>query len=143
MNILPRVIAWFVIAPSIAVAAFLTMMSFGVIIDGFRSGQGVGLSLGLIVALMGGWFGLSTLCDVHQNFVKCRWNFNRERAWWGLLSGSLVSILLIASSAGSLAFRVMFFGWPLLAVAYYALAIWRSPDLRTQVTDTERLPDNV
>jgi hypothetical protein len=36
---------------------------------------------------------------------------------------ALTSSGLIAATGGSLAFGILFFGWPLLAVAYFGLAL--------------------
>ncbi|MNW16775.1 hypothetical protein D3C71_2157470 [compost metagenome] len=51
--------------------------------------------------------------------------FDHRRAWWGLACATLFAIGLIATAVGPLMSRIVYFGWPLLAVAFFSAVLWR------------------
>ncbi|QEE23097.1 hypothetical protein CS053_00250 [Rhodanobacter glycinis] len=116
-----------VVLPSTMVAAFFSLLGAGFASDALRRHEHALAGLVALAALVAGWFGLVTLWRLHYRLLHARLDFNRPAAWAGLACGSVVVLALVLSSGGTLVFRVSFFGWPLLAAAYYAVVLWRLP----------------
>lgn len=120
-----RVVGLFVLVPTTLVAAFGSVPVAGLSVDAIRSGQLEWLAIAPLVALVAGWFGIVTLWRLYDCLLHGRHGFHRGLAWAGLACGSAVSATLVATGGGSTMFRVLFFGWPLLAVAFFVLALLR------------------
>lgn len=122
-----RFVAILVLLPSTLVAAFWSLMGIPFAEDALqRRGHAVAGTV-LFAALAAGWFGLVTLWRLYYHLLHERTDFNRNIAWAGLAVGCLVSLALIATTGGTLTFRVVFFGWPLLTAAFFAIVLWRIP----------------
>jgi hypothetical protein len=132
------VIAIFVSLPSTLAAAFWTLLGTDFVLDAFRRHDRVMTATALLAALVTGWFGLVTLWRLHYRLLQGRADFNQHVAWAGLACGCLVSLGLIAVTGGTLIFRIIFFGWPLLAAAYFAFVLWRLPPTSRHVSPTPR-----
>lgn len=102
-------------------------MGISFAMDTFQRHEHVIASTVLLAALTAGWFGLVTLWRLYYCLLHKRTDFNRNVAWAGLAFGCLVSLGLIATTGGTLTFRVVFFDWPLLAAAFFAIVLWRLP----------------
>ncbi|MCD2512390.1 hypothetical protein [Comamonas endophytica] len=114
-----------VLLPATLGAGFWSLLGFGFVADALLRSQHPGAAAMVLAALVGGWFGLGTAWRLYYCLLRGDLSFDRRRAWWGLGSGALVAISLIALSSGSLMFRLAFFGWPLLAVAFFGGVLWR------------------
>lgn len=118
-----RAVAILVLFPSTLASAFFTLMGLAFSADSIRRGEQTSTGIFLLCAMFAGWFGLVTAWRVYYGILLERSNLNRPVTWVGLASGSLTSIALVYLSGGSFLFRIMFFGWPLIAVVYFAFAI--------------------
>lgn len=81
----------------------------------------------LAIAMILGWFGLVTLWRLYYSLLRGDLSLNRRAAWTGLACGSLVSVAWIMASGGTVVFRLLFFGWPLLASTYFGVVLRRLP----------------
>jgi hypothetical protein len=124
--------------PSTMVAAFFTLLGSGFASDALRRNEHTPAALATLAAMLAGWFGLTTLWRLHYRLLQGRLDFDRRVARAGLACGSVVSMALVASSGGTLAFRLVFFGWPLLAAAYFAVVLWRLPAVCSRVPPSPR-----
>ena len=118
-------IAIAVLLPSTLGAGFWTLLGVAWVVDALQSGQHTGAAIALIAAMAAGWFGLVTAWRLYYRLRRKDLAFDRRIAWCGLASGALVCIALIAMTGGSLLFRLGFFGWPLLAAAFFGAVLWR------------------
>lgn len=109
-----------VLFPSTLVAGIWTLHGVPFVVAGFRRSENVAGCAILLVAMLVGWFGLVTAWRLYHALLNGRTDFNRRVAWSGLACGSIVSVLLILASNGTLVFRIGFFSWPLLAAFFYA-----------------------
>lgn len=126
-KLLLRAVGLGILMPTTLVAAFGSLPGAGLSLGAIRAGT-AGLSATLwLVALVAGWFGMVTLWRLYYGFLRERSGLNRVTTWVGLVCGSLVSLALVTASGGSLTFRVLFFGWPLWAVAFFVVALARQP----------------
>lgn len=119
-----RLIAIAVLVPSTLVAGFWSLLGAAWVVDALRRGEHLGTAIALIAAMAGGWFGLVTAWRLYYRLRRGDLAFDRRVAWCGLACGALVSIGLIATTGGALLFRLGFFGWPLLAAAFFAALLW-------------------
>lgn len=120
-----RLVAIAVLFPSTLGAGFWSMLGFGFVADALLRGQRPGAAAIVLAALVAGWLGLGTAWRLYYCLLRQDLAFDHQRAWWGLASGALVAIGLMAVSGGSLMFRLVFLGWPLLAVLFFAAVLWR------------------
>lgn len=119
-----RLVAIAVLFPSTLCAGFWSMLGFGFVADALLRSQNPGAAGMVLAAIVAGWIGLGTAWRLYYCLLRKDLGFDRRRAWWGLASGTLVAGSLMVVSAGSLLFRVVFLGWPLLAVAFFAGVLW-------------------
>lgn len=119
-------VALLVLMPSTLGAAFWSLMGAAFAFKSLSRGEYVNTSLLVLLALAAGWFGIVTLWRTYYGLAN-RAPFNRMLASVGLACGSAVSLALVANTGGTLAFRLLFFGWPLLAVLAFI-----PPLIRTQ-----------
>jgi len=118
-----------VLLPTTLAAAFWSLLGVGFSVAFFRTGDHVFASLLLLLAMAAGWFGIVTLWRLYYSFLSDRHpRSNFVVIWAGLACGCVTSLALIATTGGSILFRVVFFGWPLLAVALFLIALVRQPD---------------
>ena len=122
-----RVIAILVLLPSTLVASFWSLFGVVFVVDALERNDRVASGIVLLAAMAAGWFGLITTWRLYYGFLHGRPSLNLRVAWLGLICGSLTSTGLIATTGGSLAFRIAFIGWPLLGAAFFAMALWRLP----------------
>lgn len=120
-----RLIAIAVLLPSTLTAGFWTLLGAAWVADALQRGEHMGTALALSAAMAAGWFGLVTGWRLHYHLQHQYLALDRRIAWSGLASSALVSIGLLVTTGGSLLFRLGFFGWPLLAVAFFAMVLWR------------------
>ena len=120
-----RLIAIVVLLPSTLVAGFWSLLGFGFVADALLRGEHAGTAALVLAALVAGWIGLGTAWRLYYCLLRQDLGFDRQRAWWGLACGTLVAIGLIAAAAGPLMSRIVYFGWPLLAVAFFSIVLWR------------------
>lgn len=120
-----RLVAIAVLLPSTLVAGFWSLPGFAFVADALLRSQQPGTAALVLAALVAGWVGLGTAWRLYYCLLRKELDFDQRRAWWGLASGTLVAIGLMAATGGSLMFRIVFFGWPLLAVAFFGALLWR------------------
>lgn len=120
-----RAVAILVLLPGTLVSGFGSLLGFAFVADSFRRSDHVAAGAVLLVAMAAGWFGLVTSWRLYYGLLRGRTGFDRRVAWAGLTCGSLVSLGLMVATGGSLNFRIVFFGWPLLAAAFFGIALWR------------------
>lgn len=120
-----RLVAIAVLFPSTLGAGFWSMLGFGFVADALLRSQNPGVAGMVLSAIVAGWIGLGTAWRLYYCLLRKDFAFDRRRAWWGLASGTLVALSLMAVTSGSLLFRVVFLGWPLLAVAFFGIVLWR------------------
>lgn len=123
--LLLRLVAITVLFPSSLAAGFWSLLGLGFVADALLRSQQPGTAALVLAALVAGWVGLGTAWRLYYWLMRKETDFDRGRAAWGLASGTLVAIGLMATSGGSLMFRLAFFGWPLLAVAFFGAVLWR------------------
>ncbi len=124
-RILLRLIAIAVLLPSTLGAGFWSMLGFGFVADALLRGEHPVAAALVLLALVAGWVGLGTAWRLYYGLLRGDAAVDLRRGWWGLASGALVCIALVAVTSGSLLFRICFFGWPLLAVAFLGAQLWR------------------
>jgi hypothetical protein len=120
-----RLVAIGVLFPSTLGAGFWSMLGFGFVADALLRSQHPGTAAAVLAAIVAGWIGLGTAWRLYYCLLRQELAFDRRRAGWGLAIGALVTIGLATLSGGSLLFRIGFYGWPLLAVAFFGAVLWR------------------
>lgn len=120
-----RLVAIVVLLPSTLVAGFWSLPGFAFVADALLRSQHPGTAVVVLAALVAGWIGLGTTWRLYYCLLRKELGFDRGRAWWGLACGTLVSIGLMVTSGSSLVGRIAYFGWPLLAVAFFSAVLWR------------------
>lgn len=114
-----------VLLPSTLVASFWSLFGVAFVEDSLRRSENFIAGISLLVAMILGWFGLVIAWRLYYAFQHGRTNFNRPIAWAGLICGSVASLGLIATSGGSLTFRGVFFGLPLIAAVFFGISLRR------------------
>ena len=122
-----RAIALLVLLPSTLVAGFFTFMGLAFVAASLGDGEYTTSAVILLAAMVAGWFGLVTAWRLYDGMHRGHPNLSRPTAWAGLACGCVTSVGLIATTGGSIGFRLVFFGWPLLAAAFFAIALKRPP----------------
>ncbi|QKV54889.1 hypothetical protein [Comamonas antarctica] len=118
-----RLLAIAVLLPSTLCAAFGTLLGVAWAADALQRGQHLGAAMALIAAIAAGWFGLVTAWRLYYQMLRRNVTLDRRIAWCGLASAALVCIGLMATTGGSLMVRIAFFGWPLLAAAFFGACL--------------------
>jgi hypothetical protein len=122
------IIALLVLLPSTAVSLVCTVFGFAAWSDGPRGGPYLTWFAAPIVLLCG-WFGLISLWQMYFALSNRRLTASPKLIWLGLACGCASSAALIYSLGGSLSFKVVLFGWPLLAAVPLGVGFARSPHL--------------
>lgn len=125
-KILAHLIAFVVIVPSTLVALFYSALGLLFAVDAIRSDEHVGNAVLMLLCLFAGWFGIVALWRAYYLLAGGQRSFSRRFLWIGFGCGSLVSAALIALVNGSLLFRALFFGWPMLAVIAFTAMLLRT-----------------
>ena len=120
-NFATHAIGILVIIPTTLVAAFWSLLGVSVALSERPSG------ILVLFALLAGWFGIVTLWQLYHDFLGGEPHPNILVAWLGLACGCITSLVLIVTSGGSAMFRIVFFGWPLIAAAYFSFGLVRRP----------------
>lgn len=114
-------IAFIVMIPTTLAAALYSMFGIGFAIDVIRRGHDAIEGLFLILFLLCGWFGIVTLWRLYHAFLESHSpSINRPLAWLGLFCGSAASVILVVSAGGTITFKLLFFGWPLIAAVFFS-----------------------
>ena len=131
-KILAHLIAFVVIVPSTLVALFYSALGLLFAVDAIRSDEHVGNAVLMLLCLFSGWFGIVALWRAYYLLAGGQRSFSRRFLWIGFGCGSLVSVALIAMVNGSLVFRALFFGWPMLAVIAFTVMLLRADRTTSQ-----------
>jgi hypothetical protein len=114
-------IAFFVMIPTTLVAALSSIFLIGSVVDAIRPGHDPINGLFVILFIIFGWFGIVTLWRLYHAFLEPNSpNINQPLAWLGLFCGSTASVILVVSAGGTITFKLLFFGWPLIAAAFFS-----------------------
>ncbi|MNY53783.1 hypothetical protein D3C86_1895740 [compost metagenome] len=106
-------------------AGVTSLSAFGFVADALLRNQQPGAAAQVLAALVAGWIGLGTCWRLYYCLMRKDLGFDHRRAWWGLACATLFAIGLIATAVGPLMSRIVYFGWPLLAVAFFSAVLWR------------------
>ena len=105
--------------PTTLVAAPLTfaglVVAFAAIVE-----ESATSPLAILSVVTFGFFGLASMWILFFHYLKN--TANPPRSKWhycALLGGSAVALILVVSCAGSLLFRALFFGWPLIGAVFF------------------------
>lgn len=131
-KILAHLIAFVVIVPSTLVALFYSALGLLFAVDAIRSDEHVGNAVLMLLCLFSGWFGIVALWRAYYLLAGGQRSISRRFLWIGFGCGSLVSVALIAMVNGSLVFRALFFGWPMLAVIAFTVMLLRADRTTSQ-----------
>lgn len=125
-KILAQLIGFVVVAPSTLVALFYSALGLLFAVDAIRSDEHVASAVLVLLCLFAGWFGIFSLWRAYYLLAGGQRSFSRRFLWIGFGCGGLVSAVLIAVVNGSLLFRALFFGWPMLAVIPFTVMLLRT-----------------
>ena len=124
-KLLAHLIGFMVLVPSTLVALFYSALGLMFALDSIQRQEHQGNAVLVLSCLVGGWLGIVALWRAYFVLATDQRNFSTTRIWIGFGSGSLVSLMLIGMVNGSLLFRGLFFGWPLLAVVAFTAMLLR------------------
>ncbi|WP_296249708.1 hypothetical protein [uncultured Stenotrophomonas sp.] len=124
-KLLAQLIGFVVIVPSTLVALFYSALGLMFALESIQRQQYLGSAALVLACLSGGWLGIVALWRAYFVLGTDQHSFNSTFIWMGFGCGSLVSLVLIGLVNGSLLFRGVFFGWPLLAVAVFTAMLLR------------------
>jgi len=124
-KLLAQLIGFVVIVPSTLVALFYSALGLMFALESIQRQQHLGSAALVLACLSGGWLGIVALWRAYFVLGTDQHSFNSTFIWMGFCCGSLVSLVLIGLVNGSLLFRGVFFGWPLLAVAVFTAMLLR------------------
>lgn len=126
VSLFRKVLVWttgvLVVLPTLLAACFGTLVAAAriyefVFIQGPGVAYGTGAHLELLAITVLGWVGLVTVVRLHTHFLQSTavpaWS---RFAWTGLVCGVVACMGLMGWINTSLAFRLVFLGWPLMAV---------------------------
>jgi hypothetical protein len=112
-------VAFLVMVPTTLVAAPLAFVglvtAFAAIVE-----ESAASPLAILSLVTFGLFGLASMWLLFFHYLKN--TANPPRSKWhhcALLGGAAVALTLVVSCAGSLLFRVLFFGWPLIGAVFF------------------------
>jgi hypothetical protein len=119
-------VALIFILPTTLVAGFWTIVGgtaaiAALIGDSFTRASGVYI----VALLLSGWYGIFTLWKLYFAFYKVKAPTNIKRCWFGLVLGTITSLIMLFTFGGSIYFRVLFFGWPIIATLIFAAKLKR------------------
>lgn len=114
-----------VIVPTMLVALFYSVPGVMFALESFQAGEHVADAVQVLLCIAGGWLGIIALWHAYAALSSNPLAFNKTLVWIGFSCGCVVSLLLIGTTNGSLLFRVLFFGWPLLGVAVFTPLLMR------------------
>lgn len=129
-----------VLLPTAVVASFFSLLGAAFVWAGLSGDPSIPLSQAVPVALVlaAGWFGISTLFRLYIHFRACSaCPKHPRRAAAGLVVGTATSVVLAVGSGGSLAFSVVFFGWPVIGAVVLGLMLansWLRPNNSSKPT---------
>lgn len=129
-----------VLLPTAVVAAFFSLFGVAIVWAGLSGDASVPLSQALLVALVlaAGWFGIATFSRLYIHFRKSpTCPPHPKLAVAGLAAGTATSAALALGSGGSVAFRVAFFGWPVIGAFVLGPMLaksWLRPDKSSNST---------
>lgn len=124
-KLLAQLIGFVVIVPSTLVALFYSALGAMFAAESIQRHEHLGSAALVLTCLAGGWFGIIALWRAYTVLGTGQLTFNTTFIWIGFGCGSLVSLTLMGMANGSLLFRTLFFGWPLLAVAAFTAMLLR------------------
>ena len=124
-KLLAQFIGVVVIVPSTLVAMFYSALGAMFVVDSIKHQEHLGSAALVLAWLSGGWFGIIALWRAYFVLGTGQQISSKTFIWIGFGCGSLVSLMLIGTVNGSLLFRGLFFGWPLLAVAAFTAMLLR------------------
>lgn len=134
-KLLAQLIGFVVIVPSTLVALFYSALGLMFALESIQRQQHLGSAALVLACLSGGWLGIVALWRAYFVLGTGLLTFNKTFIWIGFGCGSLVSSTLMGMVNGSLLFRALFFGWPLLAVAAFtAMLLRRRIDAASSIT---------
>lgn len=129
VSLFRKVLVWttgvLVILPTLLAACFGTLVASAriyefVFIQGPDVSYGTGAHLQLLAITILGWAGLVTVVRLHTHFLQSTavpaWN---RFAWTGLVCGVIACVGLMGWINASIEFRLVFLGWPLMAVLVF------------------------
>ena len=125
VRMLAQLVGIGVIVPTMLVALFYSVPGVMFALESLQAGEHVADAVQLLLCIAGGWLGIVALWRAYAALSSDQLVFNKTLVWIGFSCGCLVSLLLIGTTNGSLLFRVMFFGWPLLGVAVFTPLLMR------------------
>jgi hypothetical protein len=118
-KLLLYLITFLVMVPTTPIAALLTLMGlvavFAAIVE-----ESAASPLAILSLVTFGFFGLASMWILFFHYLKNTGNPPRSK-WQhcALLGGAAAALTHVASRAGSLLFRVLFFGWPLIGAVFF------------------------
>ncbi|KRG71279.1 hypothetical protein ABB27_03215 [Stenotrophomonas terrae] len=101
------------------VALFYSVPGVMFALESLQAGEHMADAVQVLLCIAGGWLGIIALWHAYAALSSEPLAFNKILVWIGFSCGCVVSLLLIGTTNGSLLFRVLFFGWPLLGVAVF------------------------
>lgn len=106
-------------APATLIAAPLTVAGLIVAWASFFE-RGAASPLAMFSILTFGCLGLASMWVLFFHYLKSALNPPASQLHcYALLAGAAVSLTLVMSTAGSLLFRALFFGWPLTGAVFF------------------------
>jgi len=72
-----------------------------------------------------GWCGIIAMWKLYFLFIANKEPENINKYLLAILSGVVVSLIMVISFGGSLLFRVSVIGWPILAAIYFSIRLLR------------------
>lgn len=124
-KLLAQLIGFLVVVPSTLTALFYSALGAMFAAESIQRQEHLGSAALVLTCLTGGWLGIIALWRAYFVLGTGQRTFNTTFIWIGFGCGSLVSLTLIGMVNGSLLFRGLFFGWPLLAVAVFTAMLLR------------------
>ena len=124
-KLLAQLIGFVVLVPSTLAALFYSALGALFAVDSIQQQEHLSSAALVLTCLTGGWFGIIALWRAYFVLGTGQLTFNKTFVWIGFGCGSLVSLTLMVMVNGSLLFRALFLGWPLLAVAAFTAMLLR------------------
>lgn len=135
VSIFRKILVWttgvLVVLPTLLAACFGTLVAAAriyefVFIQGPDVAYGIGAHLQLLAITVLGWTGLVTLVRLHNHFLRSNAVPARNSfAWTGLVCGVIACMGLMGWINASVEFRLVFLGWPLIAVLVFGWLLVR------------------
>lgn len=116
-KLLAQLVGFVVILPTTLGATFFSLLGVTLVAKSIQHNEELGTAALIVLCLTGGWLGIIALWRAYIVLATGQLAFNSTFIWIGFSCGSLVSLALIGMLAGPLLSGMLFFGWPLLAVA--------------------------